>query len=205
MTSQTDIIKKRYDRIAPYFDRIESMMEKMMFGDLRSRIWQQVKGENILEVGVGTGKNFAYYPANKAMTAIDFSPVMIQEAVKKRINLGLDIELFEMDVQALDFPDNHFDCIIGTFLFCSVLDPEQGLRELKRVCKPGGEVLLLEHVLSTNKFIASIMQLLNPVTVRLVSANINRQTVKTVQACGFSSVEVLASSSHLVKLIKAIK
>lgn len=205
MTSQTDIIKKRYDRIAPYFDRIESMMEKMMFGDLRSRIWQQVKGENILEVGVGTGKNFAYYPANKAMTAIDFSPVMIQEAVKKRINLGLDIELFEMDVQALDFPDNHFDCIIGTFLFCSVPDPEQGLRELKRVCKPGGEVLLLEHVLSTNKFIASIMQLLNPVTVRLVSANINRQTVKTVQACGFSSVEVLASSSHLVKLIKAIK
>lgn len=205
MTSQTDIIKKRYDRIAPYFDRIESMMEKMMFGDLRSRIWQQVKGENILEVGVGTGKNFAYYPANKAMTAIDFSPVMIQEAVKKRINLGLDIELFEMDVQALDFPDNHFDCIIGTFLFCSVPDPEQGLRELKRVCKPGGEVLLLEHVLSTNKFIASIMQLLNPVTVRLVGANINRQTDKTVQACGFSSVEVLASSSHLVKLIKAIK
>lgn len=125
--------------------------------------------------------------------------------MKKRINLGLDIELFEMDVQALDFPDNHFDCIIGTFLFCSVPDPEQGLRELKRVCKPGGEVLLLEHVLSTNKFIASIMQLLNPVTVRLVGANINRQTVKTVQACGFSSVEVLASSSHLVKLIKAIK
>jgi ubiquinone/menaquinone biosynthesis C-methylase UbiE len=205
MTSQTDIIKKRYDRIAPYFDRIESMMEKMMFGDLRSRIWQQVKGENILEVGVGTGKNFAYYPANKTITAIDFSPVMIQEAKKKCITLSLDVELLEMDVQALDFPDNHFDCVIGTFLFCSVPDPEQGLRELKRVCKSGGEVLLLEHVLSENKFIAPIMQLLNPLTVRLVGANINRQTVKTVQACRFRSVEVLASSSHLVKLIKAIK
>jgi ubiquinone/menaquinone biosynthesis C-methylase UbiE len=57
------------DRIAPYFDRIESMMEKMMFGDLRSRIWQQVKGENILEVGVGTGKNFAYYPARLRMNS----------------------------------------------------------------------------------------------------------------------------------------
>ncbi|MCF7971110.1 MAG: class I SAM-dependent methyltransferase [Methylococcaceae bacterium] len=205
MTTQTDIIKKRYDRIAPYFDRIEAMMEKMMFGDLRARIWQQVSGENILEVGVGTGKNFAYYPTNKTITAIDFSPVMIREAKKKRVSLSLNVELFEMDVQALDFPDNHFDSVIGTFLFCSVPDPEQGLRELKRVCKAGGEVLLLEHVLSANKLIALIMHFFNPLTVRLVGANINRQTVKTVQAAGFSSVEVLAASSHLVKLIKALK
>lgn len=205
MTKQTDIIKKRYDRIAPYFDRIEGMMEKMMFGDLRTRLWQKVNGENILEVGVGTGKNFPYYPANKNISAIDFSPVMLKEAEKKRVSLSLKVELLEMDVQALDFPDNHFDSVIGTFLFCSVPDPERGLQELKRVCKTGGEVLLLEHVLSTNKLIAAIMHLLNPLTVRLVGANINRKTVKTVQACGFSSVEVLAASSHLVKLIKAIK
>jgi len=205
MTTQTDIIKKRYDRIAPYFDRIEGMMEKMMFGDLRTHIWDKVTGEKILEVGVGTGKNFSYYPANKNISAIDFSPVMIQEAKKKRQSLSLKIELLEMDVQALDFPDNHFDTVIGTFLFCSVPSPEQGLQELKRVCKPGGEVLLLEHVLSSNPLIAPIMHLLNSLTVRLVGANINRKTVTTVQACGFSSVEVLAASSHLVKLIRAVK
>ncbi|MDF1584045.1 MAG: class I SAM-dependent methyltransferase [Methyloprofundus sp.] len=205
MTTQTDIIKKRYDRIAPYFDRIEGMMEKMMFGDLRTHLWQQVRGDKILEVGVGTGKNFAYYPVNKTITAIDFSSVMIREAEKKRTSLNLNVELMEMDVQTLDFPDNHFDSVIGTFLFCSVPEPEQGLRELKRVCKLGGEVLLLEHVLSTNKLIAALMHMLNPLTVRLVGANINRQTVKTVQASGFSSVEVLSASSHLVKLIKAIK
>ncbi len=204
MTKQTDIIKKRYDRIAPYFDRIEGMMEKMMFGDLRTRLWQQVSGENILEVGVGTGKNFAYYPATKNISAIDFSPVMLKEAEKKRVSLSLMVELLEMDVQALDFPDNHFDSVIGTFLFCSVPDPEQGLLELKRVCKTGGEVLLLEHVLSSHRLLAAIMHLINPITVRLFGANINRQTVKTVQACGFSSVEVLAGSSHLVKLIRAV-
>ena len=204
MSNQTDIIKKRYDRIAPYFDHIEGMMEKMMFGDLRTSIWQKVSGEKILEVGVGTGKNFPYYPA-KSITAIDFSPAMIKEAQKKRQQLGIVVDLSIMDVQLLDFPDNHFDSIIGTFLFCSVPGPKQGLLELKRVCKPGGEVLLLEHILSSNKLIAAIMHLLNPVTVRLVGANINRETVKTIQACGFSTVDVLTESSHLVKLIRAIK
>ncbi len=205
MSQQTDIIKKRYDRIAPYFDRIEGMMETMMFGDLRARIWQQVQGDKILEVGVGTGKNFPYYPADKSYTAIDFSPAMLQQAQKKNEQLALGIDLAVMDVQQLDFPDNHFDCVIGTFLFCSVPDPELGLQELKRVCKPAGQVLLLEHVLSSHKIIAAMMHMLNPIVVRLVGANINRQTVKTIQACGFDSVAVLPGSSHLVKLIRAIK
>jgi len=205
MTNQTEIIKKRYDRIAPYFDRLESMMENMMFGDLRERIWQELSGNEILEVGVGTGKNFLNYPAEKNISAIDFSPVMIQQAHKKRELLNLKVDLIEMDVQELQFPDNHFDSVIGTFLFCSVPDPELGLQELKRVCKPGGKILLLEHVLSSKPFIAVIMNALNPVIVRLFGANINRTTVKTVQDCGFSSVEVLPGSKHLVKLISVIK
>ena len=205
MNNETDIIKKRYDRIAPYFDKIEGMMEKMMMGQLRTNIWQYIRGENILEAGVGTGKNFPYYPEGKALTAIDFSPVMIQQAKKKRENLGMKIDLSVMDVQSLDYPDNHFDSVIGTCLFCSVPDPVQGLQELKRVCKPGGEVLLLEHVLSSNKFAAMIMHLLNPITVRLFGANINRETVKTVQGCGFYSVELLPESSHIIKLIRAVK
>lgn len=204
MLNQTEIIRKRYDRLAPYFDRMESMMEKLMMGELREKIWQKIQGEKILEVGVGTGKNFPYYPV-KSITAIDFSHAMINEAKKKRQQLGVVVHLSIMDVQQLDFPDNHFDSVIGTFLFCSVPGPRQGLLELKRVCKSGGEVLLLEHVLSSNKFAAAIMHFLNPITVRLVGANINRETVKTVQACGFSKVEVLPESTHIVKMIRAIK
>ena len=204
MSNETDIIKKRYDRIAPYFDKIEGMMEKMMLGDLRTIIWGKLTGEKILEAGVGTGKNFPYYPA-KTISAIDFSPAMIKQAENKRQQLGVVVDLSIMDVQLLDFPDNHFDSIVATFLFCSVPGPKQGLLELKRVCKPGGEVLLLEHVLSSNKFAASIMHLLNPIVVRLFGANINRETVKTIQASGFSSVEVLPESLHIVKLIRAVK
>jgi len=178
------------------------LMEKMMFGDLRTRIWEQVGGENILEVGVGTGKNFAYYPKGKILQAIDFSPVMLQQAKKKREQLKLSVDLKQMDVEALAYPDNSFDCIVATFLFCSVPHPKQGFLELKRVCKPNGRIVLLEHVLSSNSFIASIMHLLNPIVVRLFGANINRKTVQTIQQCGFKSVSVLPASSHLVKLIK---
>jgi SAM-dependent methyltransferase len=91
-------------------------VDGMMMGELRASIWQKVQGEKILEVGVGTGKNFPHYPA-KAITAIDFSPAMINEASKKRKNLGVVVDLSIMDVQQLDFPDNHFDSVIGTFLF----------------------------------------------------------------------------------------
>ena len=204
MNDETDIIRKRYDRIAPYFDKIESMMEKMMLGELRASFWENVSGEKILEAGVGTGKNFPYY-LTKSISAIDFSPVMIKQAENKRRQLGVVVDLAIMDVQQLNFPDNHFDTIVATFLFCSVPEPKQGLLELKRVCKPGGEVLLLEHVLSSNKIAAAIMNLVNPVVVRLFGANINRETVRTVQACGFSNVEVLPESSHIVKLIRAVK
>lgn len=204
MPSQTEIIKKRYDRIAPYFDKIEGMMESMMLGNLRTQFWAKVTGEKLLEAGVGTGKNFPYYPKS-SISAIDFSPVMIQQAKHKRELLNIDVDLAVMDVQQLDYPDNHFDNVVATFLFCSVPEPKQGLLELKRVCKTGGEVILLEHVLSSNKFAAVFMHLLNPIIVRLFGANINRETVKTVQSCGFSKVEVLAESSHVVKLIRAVK
>ena len=116
MTNQTELIKKRYDRIAPYFDKIEGMMEKMMLGELRDIFWQQVTGEQILEAGVGTGKNFPYYPA-KAIAAIDFSPVMIQQAEKKRKTLNIPVDLSVMDVQQLDFPDNHFDTVLAPSYF----------------------------------------------------------------------------------------
>lgn len=205
MSVDTDIIKRRYDRLAPFFDWMEGAMEKLVFKDLRNSLWKNVIGERILEVGVGTGKNFPYYPVNRTLSAVDFSPGMIKQAQKKRKKMKLDIELVVMDVEALEYPDNHFDCVVGTFLFCSVPDPAKGLLELKRVCKPGGTVILLEHVLSTHKFLAALMNLVNPIIVHLFGANINRETVKTVQATGFQTVEILEESSHLVKLIKAVK
>jgi len=205
MKPNSAAIKKRYDRIAPYFDGMEAVMEGLFFKSWRKRLWDKVDGHHILEVGVGTGKNFDYYPKDARLTGIDFSEKMLNEAKRKRDRKKVNVELDLMDVQSLCFADNSFDTVIASFVFCSVPSPIKGLKELYRVCKPGGQVLLLEHVLSSKPVIAGAMNLLNPVVVALVGANINRQTVKNVQACAFSSVRVDEHSGDIIKLIEASK
>jgi phosphatidylethanolamine/phosphatidyl-N-methylethanolamine N-methyltransferase len=200
-----DKIRQRYDRLAPWFDSLEGFLEGLLFRRYRKKLWAQVQGEHILEVGVGTGKNFGFYPKQARMTAIDFSPKMLEQAKRKQERKQLDVHLDLMDVQRLYYADNSFDTVIASFVFCSVPQPRKGLKELHRVLKPGGQLLLLEHVLSANKVMAMLMNFINPLVVRLVGANINRQTVKNVQACPFRSVFVDPASSDMIKLIRAIK
>jgi phosphatidylethanolamine/phosphatidyl-N-methylethanolamine N-methyltransferase len=205
MKPDSNLLKKRYDRIAPVYDLLEAPMEGLFFKQWRQRLWAKATGHHILEVGVGTGKNFDYYPKNARLTAIDFSQEMLKQAelAKTRKNTLVDLTL--MDVQALCYADNSFDTVIASFVFCSVPLPIKGLKELYRVCKPGGQVLLLEHVISSKSILAKIMNLLNPILIRLFGANINRDTVKHVKACGFASVRVDEHSSDILKLIEARK
>jgi len=99
-----------------------------------------------IEVGVGTGKNFPYDPKDSNITGIDIADKMLPLAKKGADGLGGSVRLMEDDVQARSFPDNLFDTAVATFVFCSVPDPVLGLQELRRVVKPSGQILLLEHV-----------------------------------------------------------
>ena len=180
-------------------------MEGLFFKSWRKKLWAKVDGHHILEVGVGTGKNFDYYPKDARITAIDFSKAMLKQAANKRDRKNIAVDLDQMDIQSLYYADNSFDTVIASFVFCSVPLPLKGLKELYRVCKPGGQVLLLEHVVSSRPVIARLMTLLNPVVVALVGAHINRNTVKNVKACAFSSVRVDERSSDIIKLIEARK
>ena len=205
MSVSGDKIRQRYDRLAPWFDSLEGFLEGLLFRRLRKKLWAMAEGEHILEVGVGTGKNFDFYPAHSQMTAIDFSPKMLVQAKRKQERKQIKVHLDLMDVQTLCYADNSFDTVVASFVFCSVPQPRKGLKELYRVLKPGGQLLLLEHVLSSNKYMAAMMNLLNPLVVRLVGANINRQTVKNVQACSFRSIFIDPSSSDMLKLMRAVK
>ena len=205
MHSDGENIRRRYDRLAPWFDSLEGFLEGLFFRRLRKKLWLQAQGPHILEVGVGTGKNFEFYPQNARMTAIDFSPKMLAQAQKKRDRKQIAVDLDVMDVQSVYYADNSFDTVVASFVFCSVPRPRKGLKELHRILKPGGQLLLLEHVLSSNRMMAAVMNFLNPLVVRLVGANINRQTIKNVQACPFQKIYIDPVSTDMIKLIRAVK
>ncbi len=197
--------RKTYDRIAPVYDLMESLVERSRYSKWRKILWSKVDGNKILEVGVGTGKNFPYYPNNGEITAIDFSEKMLARARQRAEKQKVGVHLQYMDVQNLEFQDNTFDSIAASFVFCSVPDPVRGLMELKRVCKPGGKVVLLEHVLSANRVLIWLMNLINPIVVRAMGPNINRRTVDNVIKSGLTVEQVTDLAAGIFKLIEARK
>ena len=201
----TEVAKRRYDRNAPFYDLMEGLIEGARFRKWRPFLWSKVDGTCILEVGVGTGKNIPYYPANAEITAIDFSEKMLQRAKDKAIKQNARVYLQQMDVQNLEFEDNTFDTVVASCVFCSVPDPVRGLMEVERVCKPGGKVVLLEHVLSANRILALLMNLINPLTVRMMGPNINRRTVENVTKSGLVVEQVTDLWLGIFKLIEARK
>jgi phosphatidylethanolamine/phosphatidyl-N-methylethanolamine N-methyltransferase len=198
-----EAVRKRYDRVAPFYDLEQALGERLLFGRLRHELWARVpEGARVLEVGVGTGINMPHYPPDAHVSAVDVSERMLRRARKRAERLGVAVELSLMDAQHLTFDDVSFDSVVATFVFCSVPDPLAGLREARRVLRPGGQLLLLEHVRSDNPVAGKLMDWLNPLVVRLSGANINRRTVGSVRLAGFEGPLV---SSHLLNLVKVIE
>ena len=185
----TNLTRQRYERLSAYYDRLEGLTEQR-YRPWRRKLWGQVLGPRVLEVGVGTGKNMLYWPEGLAVTAIDLTPGMLALARRQADLLGLQPDLRLGDVQALDFADASFDSAVATFVFCSVPDPVRGLRELTRVVRPGGQILLLEHGRPANLLLGGLTDLLNPVVVRLIGANLNRRTVENARRAGIQVMQV---------------
>src|SRR6266540_3631587 len=182
--SATALTRARYQRISAIYDRMEGLMEKRS-RPWREKVWQSVFGPRVLEVGVGTGKNMEFWPKDCKVTAIDLTPGMLEIARKRADSLHRQgDDLFLADVQHLDLPSGIFDTVVATFVFCSVPDPVQGLREIGRVLRPEGQILLLEHVRIDRPVVGTLMDFLAPLIVRLNGANINRRTVENVRAAG---------------------
>ena len=182
---------------------MESVVESRRFGPWRTRLRQKIRGPRVLEVGVGTGKNLNYYPEGVEATGIDFSPRMLTKAEKRANDLGIEVDLKEMDAQQLSFPDHSFDTVFATFVFCSVPDPVLGLREMRRVCKPDGILLLLEHMRPGNRLLGLVFDALNPMVVRMMGANINRKTMDNIRKAGWSVEVEEHLSSDIVRWIEA--
>ena len=196
-------VRRRYNRVARFYDLEQVFEEPLVFGRLRRALWTAAPATGqILEVGVGTGVNMRHYPPGAHMTAIDISDRMLAKARARAERTHVDVDLALMDAQHLQFPDDTFDAVIATCVFCSVPDPVAGLREVLRVLKPGARALLLDHVRSSNAAAGRVMDLLNPISVRISGANINRRTIENVRAAGFTAIDV---ESHMLGMIKTIR
>jgi ubiquinone/menaquinone biosynthesis C-methylase UbiE len=195
----------KYSRISRFYDFYEYPIELFLYKKLRTEVISFAK-KKTLEVGVGTGKNLPYYESEIDLTAIDFSSGMLEIARHKYGKTNLKKLTFkEMDVQKLSFNDNTFDTIISTFVFCTVSDPISGLKELRRVLKPSGKAIFLEHMKSNNKFINIHLFLINIFSQRILGTSMLRNTQENIQSVGFTIESVNNKVFDVVRIIIAGK
>ncbi|WP_230972489.1 class I SAM-dependent methyltransferase [Archaeoglobus neptunius] len=195
---------KRYNRIAPLYDLMESPMELINFKRWRKLLFDEMKADEnslILEIGVGTGKNIPFY-RNNHFVAIDISEKMIARAKKKSGSKIVDLVI--ADAERMPFKDESFDIVYSTFVFCSVDDPVRGLKEAYRVLKKGGKAYFLEHMLPENRILAAIFNILNPL-FRFFGPEINRRTDKNIRKAGFRIEKQIFLLGSVFRLITAVK
>lgn len=200
MSQIDEKIRRRYNRAARFYDLLEKPMGIMVLKKWRMEVMKDLEGK-VLEVGVGTGKNIEYYPEGIDITAIDFSEKMLERAKEKAKRFNKEVNLIQMDVQDMKFPDDAFDTVFTTCVFCSVPDSIKGLKEIRKVCKPTGKIIMIEHVRSEKKVLGLIMDALNPLVVNTYGANINRRTIENIHKSGYTNVEVTNLSGDIVKKI----
>jgi ubiquinone/menaquinone biosynthesis C-methylase UbiE len=195
--TDSGIVKHNYDRIAFVYDIIDLIIPRSW----RRRAVSLAEGK-VLEVGVGSGLNLPLYSdACTEVVGIDISPRMLEKAKQRAAQCDAPVSLYEMDAQHLDFPDASFDTVLATCVFCTVPNPVKGLCEMRRVCKPGGKIILVEHMRSDKSWLGKVMDWLNPLTVRLLGDHINRHTVDNVRTAGIEILKVDNLSGDIVKLI----
>ena len=179
--------KARWDRLAKHYGLVEFLSEWYL-KPFRKALWARATGR-ILEAGAGTGLNIALYPPGARVTATDLSGAMLVRARERARERQIHVTFHEADLCNLPFADGTFDTAVATFVFCSLPDPVACLREMGRVTKPGGQILLLDHVRIEHPLIGPLMDRLNVATVRLAGEHINHRMDEFVRSAGFEIVE----------------
>jgi phosphatidylethanolamine/phosphatidyl-N-methylethanolamine N-methyltransferase len=155
--------ERTYRRIAPVYDLLDAVYERSWKGRLRAELFRHAGGR-VLDVGVGSGRNLPYYPAGSEAVGIDLSRPMLKRAARRARAIGSDVRLAQMNLLELAFPDGAFDTVVATFVLLCLPDGLQlaALRELRRVCRPDGRILLLDYRLPSHFVPRTVMRCLSP-------------------------------------------
>jgi len=201
---EAEQIRRVYEREASNYDRNVKLPERLLFSGGREWVCARAEGE-VLEIAVGTGLNLPYYPDGVRLTGIEFVPAMLDIARRRAVELGRPVELRLGDAQALEFEDGTFDTVVCTLSLCTIPDDRAAVAEVRRVLRPGGRFVLLEHVRSPVRPVRAVQRLLAPAFVRFGADHVLREPLERVRAEGFSIELLERSKLGLVERLVARK
>lgn len=196
--------RRYWDRVAPTYDRWIAIMERLLLGHGRAWMASRARGD-VLEIAVGTGRNLALYPRDVHVTGIDLSPRMLGHARRRAAQLGRHVELRLGDAQRLDLPPDRFDTVVFSLALCSIADDRRAIHEAMRVLRPGGRILLLEHVRSPFLPVRAVQRILDLFTSRLLCDHQLREPLEHLLAEGFLIEEAQRSKLGVVERVQAAK
>jgi ubiquinone/menaquinone biosynthesis C-methylase UbiE len=196
--------KTKWDRASKNFDLMAAYGPELRWEPYKRALFGHMRNDaSILFLALGTGLDVQFFPPQRRITAIDISPGMLARAQARIEAYDGEIEALEMDVHELGFDDHSFDQIFTSCTFCSVPRPVDGLKSLRRVLKPGGELRMFEHTGSRYYPFKAMMHLMTAVT-RHLGPSMNRTTVTNVEAAGFEVNAVEHVYLDVVKTIHAV-
>jgi ubiquinone/menaquinone biosynthesis C-methylase UbiE len=197
--------RRLWDRMAPRYDRDMRRLEPLLFGrDARLGVCAQARGD-VLDVAIGTGLNLPHYPPNVRITGVDLSPVMLAAARKRAADFGLSVALSEATAEHLPFPDASFDTVMCTLSLCSVADDAAAIEEMHRVLRPGGQLLVLDHVAATNRALLALQRLWEKITLRMAGDYQTRHPLPLVEQAGLTVTDSRRSRLGTVEYVRAVK
>lgn len=190
---------RTYDEVAPRYDAAMRPLERWFLRRWRAEIFTQLPQDGlILEVGAGTGLNFEFYPRGAVGVAIEPSIEMLKLAQNKSRPAGLT--LVQCFAEKLPFRDASFDSAFASLVFCTVASPPAAFSELRRVVRPGGTVVLLDHVRPAG-LLGPVFDLLNLIIVPLCGDHVNRQTATTASLAGLHMLRIQKRALGIFNLI----
>jgi ubiquinone/menaquinone biosynthesis C-methylase UbiE len=204
VSGETERVRCIYDESAGRYDRQIGFFERLLFWSGREWVCSRARGE-VLEVAIGTGRNLPYYPKGVSLTGIDLSQEMLEIARARARELGMEADLLVADAQALPFPDEAFDTVVITLSLCTIPNDRGAIVEASRVLRPGGRLLLLEHVRSPILPVRAVQRVLDPLFVRLEADHLLREPLDHLEDSGLEVERLERSKWGIAERVSARK
>lgn len=197
-------IARHYDTLARDYDRMLDRFEHWLLGKWRIQTASRAHGWT-LEIAIGTGRTIPFYPDGVRVIGIELSSGMLAHAKRRVATARVPVFLIRGDAQRLPIRNDSIDVVISILSLCTIPDDRRALAEAYRVLRPGGKLILVEHVRSPNALVRAVQHVLDPLSVRFAHDHLLRDPLDHLQAVGFHVLDVERRALGIVERVLAEK